>query len=139
MECSIRKWVLWIFISYIFRNINAIGFLFLTQHTELVKLFCTYGIPEIIHSDQGANFESTIIGQTLEAFGVKKSHTTPYHPEGDGMVERFNRTLLQLLRTYVEKKEEWEKYLPLALFAYRTAVHSSTGVTPFKLMYGREP
>ena len=44
----------------------------------------------------------------------------------------------QLLRTYVEKKEEWEKYLPLALFAYGTAVHSSTGVTPFKLMYGRE-
>ena len=70
---------------------------------------------------------------------MKKSHTTPYHPEGDGMVERFNRSLLQLLRTYVEKREEWEKYLPLALFAYRTAVHSSTGVTPFMLMYGREP
>ena len=55
------------------------------------------------------------------------------------MVERFNRSLLQLLRTYVEKREEWEKYLPLALFAYRTVVHSSTGVTLFMLMYGREP
>ena len=110
-----------------------------TISAELVKLFCTYGIPEIIHSDQGANFESTLIEQTMEAFGIKKSHTTSYYPERDGMVERFNRSLLQLLRTYVEKREGWKKYLPLALFAYRTVVHSSTGVTPFMLMYGREP
>ena len=81
-----------------------------TISTELVKLLCTYGIPEIIHSDQGANFESIFIEQKLEAFGVEKSHTTSYHPEGDGMVERFNRSLLQLLSTYVEKREEWEKY-----------------------------
>ena len=55
------------------------------------------------------------------------------------MVERFNCSLLQLLRTYVEKEEDWEKHLPLALYAYRTVVHSSTGVSPFMLMYGREP
>ena len=73
-----------------------------TISTELVKLLCTYGIPEIIHSNQGANFESTFIEQTLEAFGVEKSHTTPYHSEGDGMVEQFNWS--QLLSTYVEKR-----------------------------------
>ena len=67
------------------------------------------------------------------------SRTTAYHPEGDGMVERFNRSLLQLLRTYAEKEEDGEKHLPLALYAYRTAVHSSTGVSPFMFMYGREP
>ena len=55
------------------------------------------------------------------------------------MVERFNRTLLQLLRTYTEKQEEWERYLPFVLFAYRAAVHSSTGVSPFELMFGRPP
>ena len=44
-------------------------------------------------------------------------------PEGDGMVERFNRSLLKLLRAYVEKKKEWESHLPFALYAYRTAVH----------------
>ena len=64
---------------------------------ELVKLFSTLGIPEALHSGQGQNFESTILKDTLEAFGVRKSHTTVYHPQGDSMVERLNRTLLQLL------------------------------------------
>ena len=59
---------------------------------ELVKLCVTYGLTEIVHSDQGWAFESTILRQTLEAFGTKKTHTTPY-PQGDGMVERFNRSL----------------------------------------------
>ena len=69
--------------------------------SELIKFFSTYGPLQILHSDQGRNFESTIFTQTLDAFGIQKSRTTPYHPQGDGMVERFNRTLLQLLRAYV--------------------------------------
>ena len=68
---------------------------------EMVKFFCTYGPPLSIHSDQGCNFEGTIFTQVLQAFSVHKLCTTPYHPQGDGMVERFNRTLLQLLRSYV--------------------------------------
>ena len=76
---------------------------------------------------------------TLDAFGVQKSHTTPCHPQGDGMVERFNRSLLQLLRTYVEKQEDWEQHLPLVLYVYRTTTHTSTGMSLFQLMYGRHP
>ena len=102
-------------------------------------MFSNYGLPDILHSDQGRNFESTILRQTLEAFGVKKTRTTAYHPQGDGMVERFNRSLLQLLRAYVECQSEWEQYLPFILFAYRTAVHTSTGISPFELMFGRPP
>ena len=67
---------------------------------ELIKIFA---LLQFLHSDQVQNFESTILKQTLQAFGVYKSHTTAYHPQGDGMVECFNISLLQLLRSYVEK------------------------------------
>ena len=106
---------------------------------KLVKLFSVMGLPDILHSDQGRNFESTLLQQTLEAFGTVKSHTTAYHPEGDGMVERFNRSLLQLLHSYVENEADWERHLPLVLYAYRTSVHSSTGIEPYVLMFGRQP
>ena len=107
--------------------------------SELIRVFSNYGLPDILHSDQGCNFESSILRQTLEAFGIKKTRTTAYHPQGDGMVERFNRSLLQLLRAYVERQTEWEQYLPFVLFAYCTTVHTSTGVSPFELMYGWPP
>ena len=105
----------------------------------LVKVFTEYGLPDIIHLDQRHNFESSILRQTLEAFGVAKSRTTAYHPQGDGMAERFNRSLLQRLHAYVQDQADWECHLPLVLYAYRTAVHTSTGVSPFELMYGRSP
>ena len=104
---------------------------------ELVSIFSRFGLPSILHSDQGANFESTMLNCTLEAFGIHKSRTTAYHPQGDGMVEQLNRTLPQMLRTYVSKSSEWEPHLSLVLFAYRSAVHPSTGFSPFELMFGR--
>ena len=86
------------------------------QHNALLmslsRYFAVLGMPNIF---QVQNFESTILKQTLKAFGVVKSHTTAYHPQGDGMVEHFNRSLLQLLRSYVEKEADWEKHLSLAL------------------------
>ena len=102
-----------------------------------MKVFSNYGLPEILHSDQGRNFESTLLQQTLDAFGVTKSRTTAYHPQGDGMVERFNRSLLQMLRAYVCHEGDWEKFLPLVMFAYRTSVHTSTGASPFEIMFVR--
>ena len=106
---------------------------------ELVKLFSMVGLPDILHSDQGQNFESTILRQTLAAFGVEKSHTTAYHPQCNGMVERFNCSLLQLLQSYVDRNEDGNTIYPFyCMLIYRTATHSSTGVTPFVLMYGRE-
>ena len=85
----------------------------------LVQVFSTYGMPEILHSDQGKTLK------TLVTFGIHKSRTTAYHPEGDGMVERFNCSLLQMLQVYVTDQADWEQYLPLMLFAYRTAAHTS--------------
>ena len=105
----------------------------------IIKICSSFGVPSILHSDQGRNFESDMLHQMLQAFGIKKSRTTAYHPQCDGMVERFNRSLLQLLRCYVNTEEDWETYLPLVLYAYRTAPHSTTGISPFQLMFGRDP
>ena len=105
----------------------------------LIGIFSRFGIPEILHSDQGRNFESTILKETCAAFGIVKARTTSYHPQGDGMVERFNRTLLQLLRAYVQQQSDWESQLPLLLYAYRIARHTSTHLSPILLLMGRDP
>lgn len=80
-----------------------------------------------------------MLRQTCEAFGIKKTRTTAYHPQGDGLVERANRSIIQMLRTYCCSKEDWEQWLPLLLYAYRTSVHSSTKLSPFTLMFGHGP
>ena len=97
------------------------------------------GMSQIVYSDQGQNFESMVLKNTLDAFGIEKTHTTAYHPQGDGLVERFNHSLLQLLRTYIDNECNWEQHLPLTLYAYRAAAHSSTGVSLHMLMFCREP
>ena len=71
-----------------------------------------FGIHNRIHSDQGANFESRTISELCRIIGIKKSHTTPYHPEGNAGPERFNRTLLSMLGTLeADQKSDWRKYV----------------------------
>lgn len=98
-----------------------------------------YGFPRRLHSDQGACFESEIVAELCKLAGISKSRTTPYHPRGNP-VERFNRTLLDLLGTLEEKKkEEWRKYVRPLVHAYNCTKNDVTGETPFLLMFGREP
>ncbi len=104
------------------------------------KFFCVFGFPERIHSDQGANFESQLIRELLEVAGVKKSRMTAYHPMGNGHVERFNRTLGNMIRALPPRsKQKWPQMLQTLTFAYNCTAHESTGYAPFYLMYGRIP
>uniref|UniRef100_A0A8C6S522 Gypsy retrotransposon integrase-like protein 1 n=1 Tax=Neogobius melanostomus TaxID=47308 RepID=A0A8C6S522_9GOBI len=102
--------------------------------------FSVYGFPKRLHSDQGANFESTLIAELLHVAGVHKSHTTPYHPMGNGSCERMNRTLGNMIRALPPRaKHRWPQTLKSLTFAYNCTVHETTGYAPFLLMFGRVP
>ncbi|KAL2087418.1 hypothetical protein ACEWY4_016246 [Coilia grayii] len=104
------------------------------------NVFCVYGFPQRIHSDQGTNFESKLIAELLRLAGVAKSHTTPYHPMGNGGTERFNRTLGNMLRTLpLKDKNQWPQQIQTLTFAYNATIHETTGYAPFFLMFGRVP
>ena len=97
-----------------------------------------FGCPYTILSDQGREFESKLFKSLSEMLQMKKLRTTTYHPRTDGMVERSNRTIIDVLSKYCEKEPDWDLKLPLVLFAIRTSEHATTGFSPFNLVYGQE-
>ena len=98
-----------------------------------------FGMPLVIHSDQGREFENGLMKSLCALLGCTKTRTAPYHPESDGMIERFNRTCLMMLSMFVnERRDNWHELLPFIMHAYRTSVHESTGYSPFRLMMGEE-
>ena len=93
----------------------------------------------VIHSDQGREFENGLMKSLCNLLGCVKTRTAPYHPESDGMVERFNRTYLMMLSMFVnDRRDNWHELLPFVMHAYRTSVHKSTRYSPFRLMMGEE-
>ncbi|UYV84436.1 K02A2.6-like [Cordylochernes scorpioides] len=103
------------------------------------NLICRFGVPLELHSYQGRNFESEIFRELCQVLGIWKTRTTPLHPQLDGMVERFNKTMVEHLSKVVEQNQrDWDRRLPLFLMAYRAAIHETTGQTPAKVMFGRE-
>ena len=103
------------------------------------ELFFRFSPPEQLHTDLGRQFKSTVIAEVCKLLSIAKSRTTPYHPQGDGQVERFNRTLLVMLATAVQECPfEWEEHLLRLCMAHNTSVHPTTGYTPLYLMFRRQ-
>jgi hypothetical protein len=103
------------------------------------EIICRYGAPKQLLTDRGTNFMSEVMSKVTQIFRIHKINTSAYHPQTDGMVERFNSSLLKMLASYTaSNQQDWDLWLPYVLFAYRTAPHSTTKLSPFMLLYGRE-
>ena len=91
-----------------------------------------------ILTDQGAQFESKLFKEICRLLDIDKKRSTSFHPQTNGIQERFNRTIEDMLSKYISANQrDWDEHLPLLLLAYRSSVHESTQQTPFMMMYGR--
>ena len=98
------------------------------------NVFVHYG------SDMGANFKSKLIWKLCDIAGMNTTMSNPYHQMGNGMVEKFNKTLLNVMTTLPEtKKSDWKAHVSTLTHAYNLAVHNGTGFSPYFLMFGRQP
>ena len=106
----------------------------------LNQVILIYGPPGVIHSDRGSEFRNKVMAELCDIINAKKSFTTPYHPQADGKVERFNRTIQRLLACYVAKgQRNWDIILPFVLYAYNTTTGRKHGRSPFNILYGHDP
>ena len=101
------------------------------------SIICRHGCPNRILSDRGTHFNNRIVAALMNRFQIKHHFSTPYHPQTNGLVERYNRTLCETLAKLVEQSNEWDTFIAPALFAYRTSKNATTKIEPFYLVYGR--
>ena len=105
----------------------------------LVSIFTRVGIPKEMLTDQGTQFTSGLMKEVSKLLSMKHFTTTPYHPACNGLVERFNGTLKQMLkRMCAENPQDWDRYITALLFAVRDSPQESMGFSPFELLYGRK-
>ena len=104
----------------------------------MVDMFSRTGIPLQLVTDQGAQFVGSVVTQLCNNLNIEKIQTTPYHPEGNGVVERMHGTLGAMLTKAASEGLDWVGQVPFALFALRAAPNRDTSFSPFELVYGRQ-
>jgi hypothetical protein len=101
------------------------------------EIVCRFGAPKYLLSDRGANFLSALCSKVYELLQINKVTTTSYHPQANGIVERFNGTLVEMLSMF-SSESDWDAYIPYVLSAYRSSYNSSTEETPYYMVFGRQ-
>ena len=112
----------------------------ITAKFILNRIVYRYGTPTNILTDQGTNFESSLIKSLCTSLKINKLRSTAYHPSTNGLVERVNRTIKQMLSCYVNYEHtDWDKYLNQLIYAYNTSVQQTNGISPYEIIFGRKP
>ena len=129
IQCNLTKYL----IAIPFPNIKA-----LIIADNLAKyLICKFGAPRAILSDRGTSFLSEIFDNLMRIFRIHHLTTSGYHPQTNGSLERSHAPLVDFIRSYSEKYDDWDNLAPFATFTYNTSVHSATNFTPFELVFGK--
>ena len=102
------------------------------------NLICRYGIPNKIITDNGSNLNNKMMDELCESFRIEHHNSSPYRPKMNGAVEAANKNIKKIIQKMVVTYKDWHEMLPFALHGYRTSVRTSTGATPFSLVYGME-
>ena len=111
-----------------------------TVSDQLLDYISIFGLPESILTDQGSNFMSDTLSCLYDLLDIRQLRTSPYHPECNGITERFNQTLKNMITAFInENQTDWDLLLKRLTFAYNSAVHSTTEYSPFELTFGRLP
>ena len=106
---------------------------------KLMDLFSSHGVPREILTDQATNFMLELLQELHKLLGIKSIRTSPYHPQTDGLVERFNQTLKHVMKKVLMTDcRSWDKLLPLVLFAYHEVPQEATGFSTLELIYSRD-
>ena len=103
------------------------------------EYFCHFSPPEQLQSNLDHQFESEVIKRISRSLHIEKIRTTPYHPQSNGLMECFKRTLESILATCVKEHPfQWEEHLKKGCFAYNSSIQAATGFSPYYLMFGRQ-
>ena len=103
------------------------------------NIICKYGIPRVLVSDNGKQFDNSSFRDFCSQLGIKNHYSSPAHPQTNGQVEVMNRSLLKIIKTPLDEVNGvWPEVLPSVLWTYRTTARTPTGETPFRLAYGSD-
>ncbi|CAF1451151.1 unnamed protein product [Adineta ricciae] len=130
--------------DYLTRWIVAVSVPDCSAQTTVEALFneyiCRYGVPIVILSDHGTHFHNQLMDAMSELVGYSHIYSTTYHPQSNGMIERFNATLVpQITKLQDREHNNWDEFLAPVVFAYNAGTHSTIGCSPCELLLGREP
>ena len=100
-------------------------------------IICRYGVPHELISDRGVHFKGDV-DTLIQEYDIQHHRSSAYRPQTNGAVEAANKNIKRILRKMVETSRDWSEKLPFALWAYRTSFRTSTGATPYSLVYGME-